>query len=193
MDVQPNVIVGGLLDLFVYAVVIRLHESDTGTRYFVSERVHEPEAYILCLLLNLFGLPMEDIVDLLLNSRSASEGNVPFFQAAEYDEENTDDGTNLHSVFSGLKMDDSLSPTVDEELPGVVSVPMPPAVKGPAKLIATKKKMAKVITIYREKVRELLQWDTRRLGFAPLTESELNKRNMAPGGSSSSSSLKWVA
>mmetsp|Transcript_9988 Transcript_9988/g.13711 ORF Transcript_9988/g.13711 Transcript_9988/m.13711 type:complete len:148 (-) Transcript_9988:109-552(-) len=44
---------------------------------------------------------------------------------------------------------------------------------------------------YREKVRELLNWETRRLGFAPLTESELNKRNMASGGVKSCD-LRWM-
>jgi len=122
-DHQPNLIVGGLLDLFVYSVAIRLNEPDTGTRYFLSERVHEPRAYILCLLLNLFGLPREDIDNLLLTRRSVSEDDVPFVQAAEYDEENIDDETYYFDLLSGMKMEDSWLPTINDELPGVVTVP----------------------------------------------------------------------
>eukprot|EP00597_Dinobryon_sp_UTEXLB2267_P014542 CAMPEP_0170115042 /NCGR_PEP_ID=MMETSP0020_2-20130122/11168_1 /TAXON_ID=98059 /ORGANISM="Dinobryon sp., Strain UTEXLB2267" /LENGTH=264 /DNA_ID=CAMNT_0010342353 /DNA_START=313 /DNA_END=1107 /DNA_ORIENTATION=- len=246
-DSNPNVIIGGLLDMFVYSVIIRFHTPDNGTKYFVSERVHEPRAYIVCLLLNLFGLPLEDI-GLLLNRCSANE--TQFFIPVEYDEMNYERvDTALHEKLGNISL-----ATDNEELPmSSSSSILPTTAAVPALKPTTKKSKAKKRTpdpsnkilhnndkndgkdmklpsqnlshiqgrvgvttrsqaalaavaankqqqkknkhnrvilpiseeeldYHHEKVRELVHWDTRRLGFIPLTESELNKRNMASRG-----------
>ena len=76
MEHNPDIIVGGLLDLLEYTVAIRIHSADNVTRYFVSERVGDHRSYIFCLLLNLFGLPMENIDQLT----TSSKGHEPFFR-----------------------------------------------------------------------------------------------------------------
>jgi hypothetical protein len=52
-----------------------------------------------------------------LARRSVTEYDVPY----DYDDENIDDGTNFYDLFSGMKMQDSLLPTINDELVKVPS------------------------------------------------------------------------
>lgn len=249
MKNNPDVIVGGLCDLFVYSVTIRIHSSDNVTKYFVSERVVDSRAYILCLLMNLFGLPMENIEQLTSSNKVSEQrtNSEPYFPLVDYESE--EDGSLNGLTLRNVNLDGSFSAV---EVPAaVIAFPVSTSSSPDAAMKGSKKEATKTVAMpvdsnelhffrdnesdddkdtrapakqqsqfprqgrtvitrsqtaflsdrnkenssqqqkqsnskysdayfedQEEKVRELLIWDTMRLGFAPLTERELNSRNV---------------
>ena len=227
-----NGIVGGLLDLFVISIAIRLNtttgitvgdQTTTTTRYYISERVEDPRSYVILLMFNLFGLPLNDMKQLTADFEVPLE---PMFPPVEYIEETlTDGGTNLNETLEenqckpkrkrikkSAKHEETKHDTWlfrdddDHDDDKVTRVVRQRHTRSTSSTLCTqlqttssgkenkqqyKKQLnqkqhqsCRILTDsaledQQEQVRELLEWDNRRLGLASLTANELNKRNAA--------------
>ena len=227
-----NVIVGGLLDLFVICIAIRMNtttgtsvgdQTTTTTRYYISERVEDPRSYVILLMFNLFGLPLNDMKQLTADFEVPLE---PMFPPVEYIEETlTDGGTNLNETLEenqckpkrkrikkSAKHEETKHDTWlfrdddDHDDDKVTRVVRQRHTRSTSSTLCTqlqttssgkenkqqyKKQLnqkqhqsCRILTDsaledQQEQVRELLEWDNRRLGLASLTANELNKRNAA--------------
>ena len=246
-----NGIVGGLLDLFVISIAIRLNtttgitvgdQTTTTTRYYISERVEDPRSYVILLMFNLFGLPLNNMEQLTADCETPQE---PVFPPVEYKEGTlTDDDADVRTDTTDSTGDvrtdcteivDSTNCSVNNTIKEELSNPKSKRRKQSVECNGGTKedmrfssgvggdKVAKVgrqrqtrptsSTLctqlqrsttgkenkqqqqrqhqpnimhtdslsehHQEQVRELLEWDNRRLGLASLTVNELSKRNAA--------------
>jgi hypothetical protein len=230
----------------VISVTIRIGSKDgTPTKYFVSERLADPEDYVLLMLLNLFGLPLDSIEALVATTENNQQELL--FPPVVYEEY---DGARLEVRFEELNIVNAISDSA-AAVPSVTtpskekkkkkkkkgkrtepSQPMhmyhdgrndedgedkemrPPTqgpLQGNSRVLRSEtfrprqdsskenmpqqqrqqqqqqhgqKQRSPLESTFNysqwesqnEKVQELLEWDSRRLGFAFLTSSEMKKR-----------------